>query len=457
MRTRRVILCLGILAVVAVGGFAAYRSPWMRALLARDSENPDELTRLKNNPLGVDPVADASAGWPNWRGPTRDGRAPAGDIRTDWDAAKPKLLWKANCRSGFSSCSVVGGRLYTLDVADGQERVFCLDAEKGTLIWEYRYPVSYAGMDSGQPSGPRATPTVIGNRVYAVGGAGKLLCLEAPSETGGQPRVVWQHELIHEFGGALEQWGVAGSPLVEGDLVIVQPGGPTGAVVAFDRESGQLRWKAGENPAGYSSPVAMTVGGRRVILALTGDALLAVGTDGGVHDKYDWKTQYKGNISTPLVVADYVFISSAYGMGCALLRVDPRADGVRLIEVYARRGRAYQSHHCTSVFKDRYLYGFDGQSSARLKCISIDTGKEKDEWEGQGIDKGTLILAGDHLVIQTERGDLCLVEATAEEFRLVVKIPRLLSGRNNWATPTLAGGRLYLRDDEKVVCYDVRK
>jgi outer membrane protein assembly factor BamB len=429
----------------------------VRSWFKTDSEDRDEMARLRDSPLDVGPAADASAGWPHWRGPTRDGRAPAGAIRTDWDAAKPKLLWKADCRAGFSSCAVVGGLLYTQDVADGQERVFCLDAEKGTLLWEHRYPVDYGGTDRGQPAGPRATPTVVGNRVYTVGGAGKLLCLEPPAAPGAPPRVVWQRELIREFGGALGQWGVACSPLVEGDLVVVQPGGGRGAVAAFDRESGEVRWTAGTNPAGYSSPVAATFGDKRVILAFTGDALLAVGTDGTIHDRYEWKTQHGGNIATPLVVADYVFLSSAYGMGCATLRVEPRDDGVRLVEVYARRGRAYENHHCTSVFKDRHLFGFDGQGSARLKCVSFETGKVKEEWDaGREVDKGTLVLAGDHLVIQTERGDLCLVEATPEEFRLVEKIPRVLSGRNNWATPTLVDGRLYLRDDEKVVCYDVR-
>ena len=456
MRTRQVILFLAVLVVLIVGGFAAYHSPWVRAWFARDSENLDEMTRLGNSSLVIPPAAEPAAGWPCWYGPTHDGRAAAGPIRTDWDANPPKLLWKAACHSGFSSCAVADGRLYSQDVQAGQERVFCLDSEKGTLLWEYHYPVDYSGTDQGQPTGPRATPTVVGTRVYAVGGAGMLLCLDPPTVPGGQPRVVWQHDLIRDLGGTLERWGFSGSPLVEGGLVIVIPGGASGAVAAFDRLTGELKWRAGDNPAGYSSPVATTVGSARIILALTGTALLAIGTDGRVHDRYEWKTEFNGNIATPLIVADYVFISSAYGMGSAVIRLEPREDQVKLVPVYVRRGRAFQNHHSTCVYKARHIFGFDGMNSARLKCVSFDTGKAKEDWDASGVEKGTLILAGDHLIIQTQRGDLCLVEAAAEEFRLIAKIPRVLSGRNNWATPALVAGRLYLRDDQKIVCYDVR-
>jgi outer membrane protein assembly factor BamB len=456
MTTRKAVLIVGVLAVFGVGGYAAYRSTWVRALLARDSEDAGEIAKLGGKKLDVAPAADAATGWFQWRGPTRDGRAPAGPFRADWDKNPPKLLWQAECGGGFSSCAVTGGRAYTQDFRDGNERVVCLDAETGKPVWEYAYPADYGGTDRNFAIGPRATPAVVGGRVYTVGGAGKLLCLEPPAAAGGSPRVVWQHDLLAEFGAAIPQWGVACSPLVEGDLVVVQPGGRKGSVVAFDRASGERRWAAGENPSGYSSPAVGTVGGRRVIFALTGDDLLAVGTDGTVHDRYEWATRFGGNIATPLVADDYVFVSAAYGMGCALLRAEPDGGGVRLVPVYARRGRAFQNHHASSVLNGRHLFGFDGEGGARLKCVNLDTGREQKDWEADGVGKGTVVLAGGHLVIQTERGELCLVEATPDEFRLVAKLQGVLSGRNNWATPAVADGRLYLRDETKVVCYDVR-
>ena len=198
--------------------------------------------------------------------------------------------------------------------------------------------------------------------------------------------------------------------------------------------------------------------GKRAILALTGDALLAINpADGKVTGSYAWKPSPQVNVATPIVVDGYVFISTAYQLGCALLRAEATDEGVKLIEVYARRGRGYQNHYSTSVFKDSYIFGFDGMQNAQLKCVEFATGKDKPGWDAGGeVAKGSLILANNYLIIQTERGDLCLVEATSDEFRLVAKISKVLSGKNNWATPTLVDGRLYLRDEEKIVCYDVR-
>ena len=180
--------------------------------------------------------------------------------------------------------------------------------------------------------------------------------------------------------------------------------------------------------------------------------------DGTITDSYSWRTMPDVNVVTPLVIDEYVFISSAYGMGCALLHAEPSGDGVKLVEVYARRKPpGMQNHHASSVFKDRHLFGFSGMNPAHLCCVEFHTGKFVEGWSDEGeVGKGSLILAGDHLIVQTERGDLCLVEATPKEFRLVGKVRKVLTGRNNWSTPTLVDGRLYLRDEEKVVCYDVR-
>jgi hypothetical protein len=193
-----------------------------------------------------------------------------------------------------------------------------------------------------------------------------------------------------------------------------------------------------------------------VIFAFLGNALLAVRTDGTITDTYPWRTENLGNIATPLVVGDYVFISSSYGQGSALLRADKRGNEVKFVEVYSRRGvRAYQNHHSTSVYKDGYLYGFDGLRSGRLKCVPLESGQDA-KWEDAGMGMGSIILADKHLIIQTERGALCLVEANPAEFNLLAKLPGVLSGNNNWATPVLVDGRLYLRDEQKIVCLDVR-
>lgn len=452
LRTRFAVAALFI--VLAVGGYLLYRlyrSGEVERWFARDSDNPEELDKLKGAALAVPPSATAEIGWPQWQGPFRDARAPAGPLRTDWDKNPPKLVWQAPCGGGFSSLAVVGGKVYTLERQGGNERVICLDAATGQLAWSNTYPAHPAGDDRTYDNGPRATPAIDGNRVYTLGGSGVLMCLQMPDAPGQKAKVLWFHEL---YESSVPRWGVASSPLIEGNLVIVYGGGGYGTVAAFDKITGELCWRAGSNPPGYSSPVAATVHGVRTIFALTGDALLCVRPDGKLMTSYPWNTRFEGNIATPIVVDDYVFISSAYGQGAALLRILPKGDEIRLSAVY-KRANLLQNHHASSVYKDGYLYGFHGDTTAFLKCINLRDGTEKEDWSGPRK-KGTLILADRHLIILTQGGELILAEATPEEFRPVATIPDVLSGSRTWALPVLVDGRLYLRDDEKVVCYDVR-
>lgn len=459
MRIRRVLIVLGLVAILGVGGYLAWRSPIVRGWFARDSENPQEIARLAGKKLELPPVGESANGWPQWRGPTRDGRAPASPLRTDWEANPPTKLWQVACGGGYGSCAVVDGKLYVQDRRGDHERVLCLDAATGQTLWDHAYPSERAGRDASYAIGPRATPTIANGRLFSVGGAGRFLCLELSTAPGGKPTLAWEHDLLAEFDASISQWGVACSPLVEGDLVVVQPGGDKGSVVAFDRLSGAVRWTAGDNPPSYSSPVAATIGGKRMIFALTGNALLAIrAEDGGITGSYPWKTVPDVNAATPVVVDEYVFISSAYGMGCALLYAEPSADGAKLVEVYARRKPpGMENQHQACVFKDRHLFGFSGTRSAELRCLEFDTGRFVEGWtDDREFGMGSVILAGQHLVIQTEGGDLCLVKADPKEFELLGKVRRVLSGRNNWASPTLVDGRIYLRDEQKVVCYDVR-
>jgi outer membrane protein assembly factor BamB len=310
-------------------------------------------------------------------------------------------------------------------------------------------------MDHG--AGPRAAPTVHEGRVYAVGAVGKFVCVELPSGTS-VPKTLWEHDLRAEFDAGTPTWGFASSPLIEGELVIVQAGGGKGSVVAFDKQSGEARWGAGTDPNGYSSPIAATVAGVRQLIAVTGEAIVGVRpTDGKVLWRHDWRTQHKGNIATPLVVGDYVFVSSAYGKGCCLLRLAADGDGVKAEQVYYRKSRVMENHHSTCVYKDGYLYGFD---SDVLRCVDLRKGEVNEDWNARGLsggaNKGCVILADQYLIVQTQSGNLCLVDADPQEFRLRGKVDDVLSGSDCWALPVLVDGRLYLRDHTKVVCLDVR-
>jgi outer membrane protein assembly factor BamB len=455
MKLRTIVLRFGLVAVLGVGGFAASRSSWLRSFFATDTEDRAEIDRASKADLKNDPPPAAATGSPQWRGAARKGVAPAGSFRTDWEKRPPKELWRASIGGGYGSCSVVGGKVFVQDKQGNKERVVCIDAETGAAVWDYPYDAGPAGRDGSYAIGPRATPAVVGNWVFTVGGAGKLLALEVDGTT---PKVRWDHELLSEFGAELPQWGVAGSPLVDGDRVIVQPGGTQGAVVAFDKTTGDVKWKAGANPYSYSSPVVAPVGGQDTVFAFMGDELLAVRpADGKVLDRFSWKTQHNANIATPLVVDNYVFVSSSYGTGCALLRAERSGDEVKLVKVYERRGRGFQNHHATSVYKDRHLYGIDGlRGAGGLKCVALETGTEVKGWNGSDIGQASVVLAGDHLLIQTDSGAVCLVEANPKAFNEVGRVEKVLSGKNNWASPTLVDGRIYLRDEKNVVCLDVR-
>jgi hypothetical protein len=454
MNRRIIALMVGIALLLGAGGYLAWKSHWVQSFFVRDSENTAELDGLKNSNLPDETAPAAESGSPQWRGASRKGLAAVGSFRTDWEKRPPKELWRVPIGGGYGSCAVVGGKVYVQDKQGDRERVVCLEGETGKPVWEYGYGTSSAGTDGSYAIGPRATPTVAGGWVFTVGGAGRLLALEETA-TGVQMR--WDHDLLTEFAAPLPKWGVAGSPLVHGDLVIVQPGGSAGAVVAFDKSSGAVRWRSGSNPPSYSSPVVMAVGGQETVIALLGDALLAVRlSDGKVTDQFKWVTQFGANIATPLVVGEYVFISSSYGSGCALLRATRHGDEVKLVKVYERRERGFENHHTTSVYKNKHLFGIDGsQGRNGLKCVAFESGYEVKGWNGRDIGQASIVLAGDHLLLQTAGGALCLVEANPKAFNEVGRVERVLSGKNNWASPVLVKGRIYMRDEKQVVCLDV--
>ncbi|QDU21584.1 PQQ-binding-like beta-propeller repeat protein [Urbifossiella limnaea] len=455
MTTRRGVrataLTAAVLVVLGASGYVVHRAGVFTRWFARDTENAAEIEQLRHAPPAA-PRAAVGGGWPQFLGPNRDGHAPAGPFRTDWEKRPPEKLWSAPVGGGYSSFAVVGGKLYTQDRQGSSERVVCLDAATGASVWEHTYPASYDGI--GFDAGPRATPTVDGDRVYTVGASGLMHCLEAAP--GQAPRVVWKHDLPGEFNGRTPQWGYACSPLLDGDTVVVQPGGRKGSVAAFDRATGLIRWTAGTNPAGYSSPSVATVQGVRAVFALTGDTLLCLRSDGTLMGSYPWPTQHQGNIATPLVLDDYVFISAAYGTGCALLRLKPDADRLRLEPVYSKRNKPLRTHHGTAVAVGRHLYAFDGTNDeARLVCFSLIDGATVEGWEAPRVRNGKIVAVGGYLVILTQTGDLILVQATPDEYRPVATVPLGFSGHQNWALPVVADGRLYVRGPDRIECFNV--
>ncbi|MFQ5670261.1 MAG: PQQ-binding-like beta-propeller repeat protein [Acidobacteriota bacterium] len=379
--------------------------------------------------------------WPQYRGPERTGVSEETGLLSDWPQEGPRVVWRAPLGEGYSGVSVVGGKVYTMYGRDGGEFVACLDAGDGHELWTRRLDANHPSQQGG---GPRSTPTVRGGMVYALGAAGKLAALRADS---GQ--VVWHHDLRQELNARIPYWGLSGSPLVEGKLLLVQAGGRDGrSLVAFDKAGGQVVWTSQEDRAGYSSPVAATIHGTRQIVFFTGEALVAVAPDDGhLLWRQPWETSYHVNAAMPVLIPpDRVFVSSSYDVGAAVFRIDGEGGQASVHEVW--RSRVMKNHFNSSILHQGYLYGFD---SATLKCISAASGQEK--WAQRGFGKGSLLLADGRLIILGERGQLALAEATPEGFRQKARV-QILKGKT-WTMPALSRGRLYLRDQAELVALDL--
>jgi outer membrane protein assembly factor BamB len=336
-------------------------------------------------------------------------------------------------------------------VQDGDnEAVVCWAADTGDEKWRFPYPTRYT---NGNGSGPRSTPTVDGDRVYTIGATGLFHCLGAA--TG---KKLWEHDLLKEAGAANLPWGVSFSPLVEGDRVITNPGGPGGrSVVAFDKQDGKRVWQALDDPAGYSSPIAVTAAGVRQVIVFTGSGLVSLAPeDGKLFWSYPWTTSFGVNAATPIHfraragerTLDYLFISSGYGKGCAVLKVVPEGAGAGVRMVY--ENNRIRNHFASSVRVGDHFFGLDDD---RLTCMEVRTGKVA--WQQHGLGKGALIAAGHHLLVLGETGTLALVEAAPDGYREPARF-EVFQGRC-WTAPALTHGRLYLRDEKEVVCLDLRK
>ena len=270
---RTLVVVAGFFLVVGVGGYF-FAKAYKPQLFDRESVDTVQLEALKAAPLTPAPQAAADVGWPQWFGPTRDGRAPAGPLRTDWEINPPKPLWTAPCGGGYASVVVANGRAYTFDRTGTQERIAAFDSESGAKLWETAWEADYSGIGYG--SGPRATPTIHEGKLYALGATGKFVCLDLATT-----KPLWEHDLKAEFKAPTPTWGFASAPLIEGNRVIVQPGGKAGTIVAFDKTTGELAWTHGSEPTGYSSPTAATCAGVRQVIAITGDSILGLRPETG--------------------------------------------------------------------------------------------------------------------------------------------------------------------------------
>jgi outer membrane protein assembly factor BamB len=435
----RVILWINVTLLVGLLGYFGYR--YLHR--AHEQSDPERLARLRDAELAPPEDAGLPGTWPQWRGPRRDGVSTETGLLTRWPKQGPRLVWKAPCGGGFSAPAVAGGKVYTLYQDGANETVGCWDAVTGKVVWKYPYACNY---ENDYGSGPRATPTVDGDFVYTVGATGLFHCLKAA--TGEK---VWEHDLLKEFQADNLRWGVSFSPLIDGDRIFTNPGGPNGnSLAAFDKRDGKLLWKALDDLAGYSSPVISTAAGVRQVVFFTGKRLVSVSpADGKLYWSYGWETDFDCNIATPIVQGDYVFISSDYDKGCALLEV-VKGPSSQLQAHRVYENNRMRNHFSSCVLYKDHLYGFD---DAALVCMDFRTGKTL--WKERGFQKGSLLVAGGHLIILGEKGRLALAAATPEQYQEQAAFN--VSRRQCWTVPVLADGKLYVRDEQEIVCLDLKK
>jgi outer membrane protein assembly factor BamB len=378
-----------------------------------------------------------SGDWPQYRGLNRDGISLETGLVKTWPATGPKVVWRVPIGEGYSGIVAVGDKLFTMDGRGKDEFVVALNATTGKELWRYRNDASF---DNDQGSGPRSTPIVDGNMVYALGALGQLTALSA-----NDGKKIWAHNLQNEFGSEIPQWGTSTTPLIEKDLLIVDVGGSAGnSIVAFHKKNGTVQWKVHTDKQGYSAPIAVTVNGTRQILVFTGTSLVSVTPQGKLLWKYPWRTSWDANIAAPVFVPpDKVFISTSYDVGAALLQIKP----VGAQEIW--KSRVMKNHFNSSVLYKNHIYGFD---DANLKCIDALTGAEK--WKQYGFGKGSLILADGLLIVLGERGQLILAEATPTAFKQVAN-HQALQGKT-WTMPSLSNGKLYLRNQKELVSFDLK-
>ncbi len=393
---------------------------------------------------GLASVASGVSGadWPQFRGINRDGVSREAGLLKSWPDDGPKVLWKVPIGDGYSAISVAGGRLYTMYNDGADEIVAAHDPATGKRIWRFRSDSAYS--DS-MGSGPRATPVVDGGLVYTMGARGQLNALDA--KTG---KRVWGVDITREYGAKSPQWGISTTPLVEGNLLLVDVGGSSGkSAVALDKKTGKLVWAAQSDKAGYSAPIAITVGGVRQVIFFTATSVASLSPkDGRLFWRTPWRTDWDVNAATPLFVPpDKLFVSSGYDTGSALFQIKAGGGRAGIEEVWRNRGMKNQ--FSSSVLHNGTIYGFD---NATLKAINAATGE--DRWRQRGFGHGSLILADGHLYVLSDRGKLALVEVSPEEYREKGSFDPL-SGKC-WTAPVLANGVLYIRNEQEMMALDVR-
>ena len=382
------------------------------------------------------------AEWPQFLGPKRNGVYLGPALSDLWPSSGPPIAWKRPTGKGFSGPVVKSGRLILFHRVGNEERIDCLEAKTGRLLWNYSYPTDYRD-DFGFDDGPRSTPTIEKGMVYTFGAQGLLHCLKLESG-----KKVWSVDTHNKFGVRKGYFGAACSPLVDGGRLFLNIGSREHAgLVAFDPKTGGVLWTSTDDEASYASPVAATVNNFRQVLFFTRTGLVSTDpTSGEVLYRFRWRARSRAsvNAATPLIVGNLIFLSSSYQTGAVQLRV----KGKELKEVWSSN-EVLSNHYSTSVIQNDYLFGFHGRQEygQSLRCVELRTGKVR--WSQDHFGAGTLSRAGNRLVVLKETGKLLFIAASPKAFSVMAEAKIMASTVR--AYPALANGYLYVRNQRKII------
>lgn len=430
---------------------------------AKDREHAKQAASRTRVASDAFPAADAdvtnvSGDWPSWRGVNRDGISKEAGLLDSWTRDGPPELWRAGgFGGGFSSVTISGGKLFTMGNVDGGTKIIAADLNnQGAILW--KAPV-------GGGSAPNCTPSIDGELVFGLSHSGDLLCVN--TDTGNE---VWRKNFGRDFGGKMMSgWGYSESPLVDGDRLIVTPGSQAAMMAALDKRTGRVLWQtampnnvgnAGRNGAGYSSIVISNAAGVKQYVQLVGRGVIGVDANTGkLLWGYNRIANGTANVPTPLVKGDFVFCSSGYGDGgSALLKITRSRGGMSPQEVYYKRSNTLQNHHGGMILIGDHVYMGHGHNNGFPVCFDLMTGR--DMWRpgrGPGSGSAAIVCADGHLYFRYENGVMALIEATPERYNLKGSFKIAIKHGQSWAHPVVSGGKLYLRDQHELICYDIRK
>jgi len=394
--------------------------------------------------LAVGVITLNAADWPQWQGPDRTGISKETGLLQQWPASGPTVIWTATgLGNGYGSMAVAGERVFVQGTRSGSSVVVALNRADGKEVWSKALGRS---SDDDRGPGPRGTPTVDGDRLYVLTESGDLACLKIDGSE------VWHRNILRDFSGRQLQWLISESPLIDGPHVVVSPGGAGAGMVKLDKMTGKTVWTASDlsDPAGYASPIAADVQGVRTYMTFTAGAGVGVrASDGKLMWRYERAANGTANITTPLFADNKVFFTSGYGTGAGLVALSAQNGSVAAHEVYFTR--EMKNHHGGVVLVNGYLYGFD---ESILTCLEFATGKRM--WRDRSVGKGSIAYADGHLYLLSESNVAGLAEASPSGYVEKGRFSIPDKGLPSWAHPVISGGRLYLRNQDSVMAYDVK-